>query len=207
MLALPSLLAANGPSGTAATRCYNLRVEITELTAHDRAGRERCARLLVDEFRELAPDAWPSLDRASETVDECIGAGPVLVARVGADIAGWIGAHHAYGRVWELHPMVVARAHQRRGVGRALVAAIERVVAERGALTLVLGSDDEVGLTTLFGVDLYPDPLVELARIEDRGGHPFGFYRKCGFAIVGVTPDANGLGQPDIHMAKRVGVS
>ena len=182
-------------------------MEITELLAHDRAGRERCAQLLVDEFRDFAPDAWPSLERASETVEECMEQGPVLVARVDGAIAGWIGAHHAYGRVWELHPMVVARAHQRHGIGRALVAALDCVVAERGALTLVLGSDDEVGLTTLFGVDLYPDPLVHLARLEDRGGHPFGFYRKCGFAIVGVTPDANGLGQPDIHMAKRVGTS
>jgi aminoglycoside 6'-N-acetyltransferase I len=102
--------------------------------------------------------------------------------------------------------MVVGRAFQRRGIGRALVAAIEHVVADRGAMTLVLGSDDEVGLTSLFGVDLYPDPLAHLARIEDRGGHPFAFYRKCGFATVGFTPDANGFGQPDIKMAKRVGV-
>lgn len=56
-----------------------------------------------------------------------------------------------------------------------------------------------------WGVDLYPDPLVSLARLEDRGPHPFVFYRKCGFAVTGVTPDANGFGQPDIHLAKRVG--
>jgi len=29
-------------------------------------------------------------------------------------------------------------------------------------------------------------------------------YQKCGFVIVGVVPDANGLGKPDILMAKRI---
>ena len=35
--------------------------------------------------------------------------------------------------------------------------------------------------------------------------HPFEFYQKLGFVIVGVMPDANGLGKPDIFMAKRLG--
>jgi len=34
--------------------------------------------------------------------------------------------------------------------------------------------------------------------------HAEAFYQKCGFVIVGVVPDANGLGKPDILMAKRV---
>jgi aminoglycoside 6'-N-acetyltransferase I len=29
-------------------------------------------------------------------------------------------------------------------------------------------------------------------------------YQKCGFLIVGVMPDANGPGKPDILMAKRI---
>lgn len=179
-------------------------MEIRPLDPTDGDVRERLAALLVDGFRDTAPDAWPTLEAARETVADCIDEGPLLVARVGDSVVGWVAARPSYGRVWELHPMVVVRAHQRRGVGRALVSEIEQVCAERGALTLVVGSDDEVGLTSLFGVDLYPDPLVHLAQLEDRGGHPFTFYRKCGFAIVGVTPDANGTGQPDIHMAKRV---
>lgn len=179
-------------------------VRIADLVAANGVGRERCAELLLDGFRTLAPDAWPTLDEARETVDECLEQGPVRVARVHDCIVGWIGGHHSYGRVWEIHPLVVDAAHQRRGIGRMLVADLERVAAERGALTLELGSDDEIGLTSLFGVDLYPDPLEHLARLEDRGGHPFVFYRKCGYAITGVTPDANGFGQPDLHMAKRL---
>jgi aminoglycoside 6'-N-acetyltransferase I len=40
--------------------------------------------------------------------------------------------------------------------------------------------------------------------LENRRGHPFTFYRKQGFVLVGVIPDANGFGKPDILMAKRV---
>ncbi|MQC25305.1 MAG: N-acetyltransferase, partial [Chloroflexi bacterium] len=36
------------------------------------------------------------------------------------------------------------------------------------------------------------------------GGHPFEFYQRCGFVLVGMLPDANGPGRPDIYMAKRV---
>ncbi|HEX5062127.1 MAG TPA: GNAT family N-acetyltransferase [Kofleriaceae bacterium] len=180
-------------------------MDISSLDPSSDADRERCAALLVAEFRDIAPDAWPTLATARESVDECLALGVVRVARENHDIVGWIGGHHTYGRVWELHPLVVDRAHQRRGIGRALVADLERIVAGRGGLTLELGSDDEVGLTSLAGVDLYPNPLDHLMRLEDRGGHAFVFYARCGFAVTGVTPDANALGQHDIHMAKRVG--
>lgn len=181
---------------------FELRIEDLDPT-YARV-RERCAELLVVAFRDSAPDAWPSIDRAHETLHECSQSGPVRVAYVDGAVAGWVGGRHSFARVWELHPMVVDPAYQRRGVGRALVADLERIAAARGAMTLTLGSDDEVGLTSLAGVELYPDPLAHLARLEDRGGHPFVFYRRCGFVVTGVVPDANGFGQPDIHMAKRI---
>lgn len=117
---------------------------------------------------------------------------------------GWIGGQHAYARVWELHPLVVVPSAQGRGIGRALVADLEARVRERDALTLMLGSDDEDDMITLGGVDLSPDVWTHVANIRNLRGHPFAFYQKCGFVIVGVVPDANGLGKPDILMAKRV---
>ncbi|MFN2459289.1 MAG: hypothetical protein ABR591_01150 [Candidatus Velthaea sp.] len=59
-------------------------------------------------------------------------------------------------------------------------------------------------MTSLGGVDLYPNVLEHLAALEDRKSHPFGFYRRLGYAVVGVVPDAEGFGKPDILMAKRV---
>jgi aminoglycoside 6'-N-acetyltransferase I len=44
-----------------------------------------------------------------------------------------------------------------------------------------------------------------VAGLRDLGrGHPFLFYRKLGYVVTGVMPDANGRGRPDIYMSKRL---
>ena len=180
-------------------------MRIDDLTARGESARLRCAEILVEAFVDMAPGHWTTVEDALEEVDECVASGPVRVAIDDDIVVGWIGARPAYdGRVWEVHPVAVDPSAQRRGVGRALLDDIEQVVSTRGGLTLQLGSDDQTGMTSLAGVDLYPDPLAHLARIEDRAGHPFAFYLKCGFSLVGVVPDANGFGKPDIILAKRV---
>ena len=96
--------------------------------------------------------------------------------------------------------MVVRREDRQRGIGRALVAAFESEAADRGALTLTLGTDDDSGTTSLTGVDLYGDHIADLRDLGRR--HPFLFYRKVGFVVTGVMPDANGPGRPDIYLSK-----
>jgi aminoglycoside 6'-N-acetyltransferase I len=58
-------------------------------------------------------------------------------------------------------------------------------------------------MTTPSGVDLYPDVLGHLADLKNLRGHPYEFYSKLGFSLIGAMPDANGWGKPDIYMAKR----
>jgi aminoglycoside 6'-N-acetyltransferase I len=110
----------------------------------------------------------------------------------------------SYALVWELHPLVVCPQSQGQGVGRALVEDLVGAVRARGGLTLTLGSDDDDEMTSLSGVELYPDPWPHIASIRNLRRHPYEFYQKCGFVITGVVPDANGLGKPDILMARRV---
>jgi len=163
--------------------------------------------LLVAGFAAHWPEAWPTLEAALEEVHESFGES--RISRIAVDerggVLGWIGGISQYrGHVWELHPLVVSVAHQGQGIGRALVADLEAQVRGRGGLTITLGTDDVADLTTLSGVNLYPNVWEPITRIKNLGRHPYEFYQRLGYVIVGVMPDANGLGKPDILMAKSV---
>lgn len=182
-------------------------MQIIDLTAENEALVRQAAELLVEGFREYWPDAWPDLTSARLEVQASFG--DDRLSRVAVDehgrLLGWIGGIRQYdGHVWELHPLVVRPDSRGQGVGRALVNDLEEQVRQRGGLTLWLGTDDEASMTTLGGKDLYPDVLEQLAGIKNLKGHPYEFYLKVGFVLVGVLPDANGPGKPDIYMAKRV---
>jgi aminoglycoside 6'-N-acetyltransferase I len=182
-------------------------MRIVDLLACPERTQRQIARLLVTAFAEHWPDAWPDEALALAEVRKSLSPGRVsrvALAEDGAAI-GWISGLSGYdGLVWELHPLVVDPSRQGEGIGRALVADLEAQVASRGALTLMLGSDDEDAMTSLGGVDLFPAPWEHLAHIQNLKRHPYGFYEKLGFVITGVVPDANGFGKPDILMAKRV---
>ena len=181
---------------------------IVDLTSADDGLIRQCAALLVEGFRVMAPDGWTTMDEALAEMAECLDA--AYICRVAVDetgvVLGWIGGRPQYdGHVWELHPIVVRPARQRQGIGRALVLDLEAQVKARGGITISLGTDDQNNLTSLGGVDLYPDPLAHLHQIRNLHGHPFEFYQKLGYVLIGLLPDANGVGKPDIFMAKRVG--
>lgn len=181
--------------------------QIVDLRSNDDERVHQTAALLVEGFKEQAPDAWPTIESALVEIRESFAPDRVSRIAIGDDgtVLGWVGAISQYdGRVWELHPLVVVPALQRRGIGRALVTDLESLLRARGAQTLWLGSDDEVGQTSLANVDLYDDLPGKLASIQNPGGHPYAFYQRLGFTIVGVMPDANGIGKPDIFLAKRI---
>ena len=172
---------------------------------------DQTAALLHDAFRGRTED-WQDLPSAREEVMASLASDRVSRVAINDDagvVIGWIGGIPTYsGRVWELHPLVVSRPHRRRGIGRALVNDLERKIAARGGLTLWLGSDDENDETTVSGVNLYenvPGAIRDLTVV--RGEHPCEFYRRLGFRVVGLMPDANGPGKPDIFFAKAVGGS
>lgn len=81
---------------------------------------------------------------------------------------------------------------------------MEKEVASIGGITIYLGTDDKFNKTSLSNTDLYEDTYKKIECIENINKHPFEFYIKMGYKIVGVIPDANGIGKPDIWMAKRV---
>jgi aminoglycoside 6'-N-acetyltransferase I len=180
-------------------------MRITDLDREDKNLLRQVAQLLVDGFTHFRPHPWGTL--AMEEVEESLTPDRISLVALDQDDrpTGWIGGIRQYeGHVWELHPLVVAPAFRNKGIGTELVKALEKRVADHGGLTLWLGSDDVNGATTLGGVNLYPEPAKHLAAIKVVGYHPYDFYRKLGFVVTGVMPDANGLGKPDIFMSKRV---
>jgi aminoglycoside 6'-N-acetyltransferase I len=182
-------------------------MRITDLQPSDEAHIQQIAALLVEGFAANWPEYLPDIDSALEEVRKSFSGDRISLMALDADgtALGWIGGICKYhDRVWELHPLVVAVSRQGKGIGRALVTTLEQRVRERGGLTITLGTDDVTGQTTLSGVNLLPDVWTHIARIQNLRRHPYEFYQKLGYVITGVVPDANGLGKPDILMAKSL---
>jgi aminoglycoside 6'-N-acetyltransferase I len=181
-------------------------VKIDDLDPDDDTTIEQVAALLVD-FAPNRAAAWPDLEAAKDTVDEALAEDSI--ARVAfndaGNVIGFAAAAPQYSHAWELHPLVVARDEQNHGVGRALVEDVEELVAAEDGMTVYLGADDLDGSTNLADVDLFPGVLDNVAGADARKRrHPLGFFLHLGYEVVGVIPDANGPGRPDIWVAKSV---
>ncbi|QSO45644.1 GNAT family N-acetyltransferase [Alicyclobacillus mengziensis] len=177
-------------------------MDIRDLTTDQYTIKQVC-NLLVNSFEH----AWHNYQEALEEVKQTLQ--PGRISRVAVDdsakILGWIAGSSRYnGNVWELHPLVVEQSHRKLGIGRALVSDFENQVRIRSGLTITLGADDESGETTLSNVNLYSDLPSHFRDFKVTGDHPVTFYKKLGFVVTGVVPDANGLGKPDIYMSKRI---
>jgi len=182
-------------------------LQVCSLVPENEARLREVAQMLQEGFRENWPDAYPTMESAMQEVRASLEGGKISRVAVtpGGEVRGWISAAPQYrGHVWELHPLVVKKEHRRQGVGRALVEDLVRQVKARGGLTIWLGTDDEANMTSLSGVELFPGVLNHLAGIKNLREHPFEFYQKVGFEIIGVMPDANGPGKPDILMGRPV---
>ena len=180
---------------------------ITTLNSEEALLIASLTQLTYDAFKQPFPSWLPTLADAQRQVLNALASDRICRVLMDANDnpLGWIAAiplHH--GRIWEIHPLVVAVAEQGKGYGRALVKEIERLAQQKGVLGLLVGTSDETGATTLYGVDLYQNPLVALSNLQSHQTHPYEFWLKMGFTVAGVTPDAEGRGKPGITLAKRI---
>lgn len=179
-----------------------LMVEIHNLTTYKYEWIMDAAALLQEAF----PHSWTDIDEAKDEIYQCLEKGKIaLVAIENKHVIGFIGAMPNYGvSGWELHPLVVTPNYRGNGIGSRLMQVLEDSVRSRGGIMIYLGCDDEFGSTSLSHCDLYENTLEKISEIENHKNHPYEFYQKVGYKIVGVFPDANGIGKPDIWMAKRI---
>ena len=192
------------PSGGWAVQDVCMSDKIVDLRSLDTSQLESVAALTHAAAREHAPTWLPTIADAHVTIAEARDRfGRVMLGADGSPI-GWIAAGHAWGRIWDLHPLIVDVAHQRRGVGRTLVREVEREATRAGALVLSLGTSDTTHATSVSEVDLFDEPLRRLASLSFRASHSTQFWLRIGFKLVGVIPDAEGPGQPSLQLAKRL---
>ncbi|MCZ2126832.1 MAG: GNAT family N-acetyltransferase [Anaerolineales bacterium] len=181
-------------------------MRIAEADDADATLKRQMAQLLADAFREHWANAWRTVEEAQADVEKMLAPDRICLLALDEErLLGMVGGLPDYGgRVWELHPMAVRPEAQGRGIGRALIAEFEARVRAHGGLTITLGSDDEDNMTSLSQCDLYENLWDKIKTIQNYKRHPFEFYQKMGYVITGVVPNANGIGKPDILMAKDV---
>jgi len=178
-------------------------MEIVNMTQLSKSQIIQAGQILTDSI----PIGWPTLQEALDEINELLIPENTLLAAIESDIViGWGGILPEYnGNVFEIHPLVVRSDRRKQGIGRAIVAALEDEARKQGGLTIYAGADDERGNgeTSFANVDLYDD-LPGKIKSFSPGTHQSGFYLKLGYKIVGVMPDANGKGKPDIFLGKRL---
>ena len=167
---------------------------------------EEAVNLLLETFPKAG--MWPDLDEeeARETVNESIEKENIHIGiKVGGRLAGWAGIRPMYKKTWELHPMVISTEFQGRGLGKALLEELESQGRERGVIGIFAGSDDETFKTSISEKEITGENIFyEIQNIKNYNNHPYEFYMKCGYSIVGLIPNANGPNKPDIFLWKDI---
>jgi aminoglycoside 6'-N-acetyltransferase I len=182
-----------------------MRDEIIPFTEWTVEHRRQAASVLNLAFSHQ-PTEWRDIGECEKTTNEYTDdpARRAFGYILKGELVGWIGSIQGYPSAWELHPLAVKPAYQHRGIGSALVHHLEGQAARQRICAIWLGTDDDFGGTNLYGKNLFPDVLGAIAKIAPTAVHPFTFYLKHGYVVTGVIPDANGIGKPDILMAKQI---
>jgi len=170
--------------------------------------KKQAAQILFEASKLITQESWKTIESAIEEVKECCHKDYISCGLVeNNELIGWVGLRPMYKDItWELHPLMVKPSVQGKGTGSKLIKEIERIAVEKNILNIILGTDDELDKTSLANRDLYAcDLFTEIKNIKNKNNHPFECYQKQGYRIIGVIPDANGLGKPDIIMGKRIG--
>jgi len=174
-------------------------MKVKELTVYNHQAKA-CAKMLLDAF----PERYSKSTAKDEILRLLRGENHIFMVLEEDEVIGFAGSmRHRYPVAHELYPMVIRVDKRYKGVGKRLLDIIEHRLKDMGVVTLYFGTDIEGCRSSLSGEDLYENFFEKLENI-DAISHPFLFYRKQGYSVVGAIPDALDHGHPDIIMAKRL---
>ena len=99
----------------------------------------------------------------------------------------------------------IASKYKGKGYGKILLTELENIAYEKGIIGIMAGSDDQNFKTSLSDKDITENNIFEeIKNIKNYDNHPYEFYKKCGYSIVGIIPNANGVNKPDIWLWKDI---
>jgi aminoglycoside 6'-N-acetyltransferase I len=167
---------------------------------------KQAADILYGTFYDIGKLWLRNLKEALDEVYECIGENNICVGiKVGNKLIGWAGLRPMYKETWELHPMVIQKEYQKKGYGNILIKELEKIAINNGIIGIVAGSDDETNSTSLSDKTITGENIFEeIKNIKNYKNHPYEFYEKCGYKIIGIIPNANGPQKPDIWLWKDI---
>lgn len=177
-------------------------MKIIPLILENKNHIKQCAMILKSNLKDFS-----NIEMSKKAIINSIDERKISMIAVDENntVLGWIcGVEEYNAHVWEIQPVVVRKENQRKGIGKILIRTLEKVIAPRGGITIILGTQDENNSTSLSGKDIYNDIFKQIETIKNLKHNTYEFYLKLGYKIVGVIPDSNGVGKPDILMAKRV---
>jgi len=168
--------------------------------------KEQAVQVLLETFSEA--NMWPTINEkeALKTVNECLADENISIGiKIEDRLIGWIGLRPMYEKTWELHPLAIKPEFRRKGYGKILINELEKIAQKKGIIGIIAGSDDETNKTSLSEKEITGENIFEeIKNIKNYKNHPFEFYKKCGFIIIGIVPNANGPKKPDIWLWKDI---
>lgn len=115
---------------------------ITDLNPEDAGLIQQTAQVAYEASQSISKIWLPTVEAAVEEIYDSFernGISQVLLD--GERVAAWVGAFPQFsGRVVEIHPLMVAKAYQGRGLGRWMVNQVEVWAREQGAMTRKIGN-------------------------------------------------------------------
>ncbi len=183
-------------------------LKLSDVDFHDEQILAVLASLSYRASKKNSPNWLPTEAAAMNEILNTSASGGLTRMIIEAGIPrGWISASpKRYGN-WEIHPLLIDPEVAGRGYGRMLVEDIEQLIRSAGGISVHLSTSDATHSTNLSDVNLYPNPVEALRNLKIRDsqqGHAYQFWMRVGYSVVGVIPDAEGLGVPSIQLAKRL---
>jgi aminoglycoside 6'-N-acetyltransferase I len=167
---------------------------------------KQASDILYHTFHDVGKLWLKNIQEAFDEVYECIEGKNICIGiKEGNKLIGWVGLRPMYKKTWELHPIVIRKEFQRKGYGNILINELEKIAVANGIIGIVAGSDDETNSTSLSDKIITGENIFrEIECIKNYKNHPYDFYKKCGYTIIGIIPNANGPQKPDIWLWKDI---